>query len=375
MRILKTPGQGTTLTKFTPVKEKKNTDVVVITDKVELQDNKSLGQKLLTLPKKVIDYTKPRYYETKDGAIHEMGDSSDASDTGAAMSGAVEGYIFGGGPVGLLSGALGGYVGTKIGKATRSDVKALAGGAAVGAATGVATTVALSTLLSGSAPGAGALVPVVILGGLAGTSGTLGGNKFVSVRDGMYGGVVTGLVGQALTGNSGLALAGAVGAGVGGQAPTTAGKIILGGGAGAVAGAVTAIPAVLSMGTAGLPVLGISAAAGAISGAGGAIIGPVIRRTMRNVTMDINEKVGNKIDKAYENRTPSKTTKVLAGAGMGAIMLGPLGLVFGGAQGAAIGATAGAVLMGGKTLYKVLKKEQTQEKGAGEKSQPSPTES
>ncbi|MEQ8171463.1 MAG: hypothetical protein ABRQ38_21425, partial [Candidatus Eremiobacterota bacterium] len=205
-------------------------------------------------------------------------------------------------------------------------------------------------------PGATTLTTAAILGGLSGASGSLSGNAFTSVSDGISGGVMTGMVAQALTGNSAMVLAGAVGGGVGGRAATTAGKVILGGGAGAATGAITAIPAVMTLGVAGLPVMGISAAAGALSGAGGAVIGPVIRRTVRNLTMDINQKVDKHMDKALEGRKIGTLGKTAAGAGMGMVMFAPVGLIFGGATGAAIGAGAGALLFGGKTLYEQLKK-------------------
>lgn len=360
MRI-KTLNNAPQVNKHVPLLKKEESDVLVVADKVELRDDRNQSDKFLSLPGKIIDYTKARHYITEDGVIHEVGDWTEPKENSAAIGGAIKGYLFAGGPVGLLSGALGGYAGTRIGKATKSDMGAIVGGAAAGAATGVVTTIALGALINGSAPG-GALLDVAILSGLAGATGTLSGHKYAGVRDGLYGGMVTGGVARAITGYSGLALAGVIGGGVGGNANTAAGKVILGGGAGAATGAVTAIPALVSMGTAGLPILGISAAAGAIAGAGGALIGPVITRPIRNVTMDICEQTDKKIDKIYENKKPSKTTKVLAGAGMGVLMIAPFGYVFGGVQGAAIGAAAGAIVMGGKTFYdKVIKSKKKEE--------------
>lgn len=384
-------------------------------DKVELNEHSGSGEKFLSLGKKVLDYAKPRYiYKINASSlkslreqlpldklkiaaslvnipfleegftstltnfgfskeeialfrecahVSELGDTPSSSPTSAAMSGGIEGFLFGGGPVGLVAGAIGGYGGTKIGEARKSednplsgDLNSLIGGTAIGAGTGVAVTLAMGALFGGAVASATTLTTAAILGGLSGASGSLSGNAFTSVKDGMSGGVMTGLVAQALTGNSGMVLAGAVGGGVGGRAATTAGKLILGGGAGAATGALTAIPAVMMLGTAGLPVMGISAAAGAISGAGGAVIGPVIRRTIRNITMDINHKVDAKMDKALEGRKIGTLGKTAAGAGIGVVMFAPIGLIFGGPTGAAIGAGAGALLFGGKTLYKELKK-------------------
>ena len=384
-------------------------------DKVDLNQPDGGGEKFLSLGRKILDYTKPRHiYKINAGSlkslreqlpvdklkiaaslvnipfleegftatltnfgfskeeislfqqcasVSELGDKTSSSPTGAAMGGGIEGFIFGGGPVGLVAGAIGGYAGTRIGEARKSednplsgDINSLIGGAAVGAGTGVAVTLAMSALLGGTLPGATTLTTAAILGGLSGASGSLSGNAFTSVSDGISGGVMTGMVAQALTGNSAMVLAGAVGGGVGGRAATTAGKVILGGGAGAATGAITAIPAVMTLGVAGLPVMGISAAAGALSGAGGAVIGPVIRRTVRNLTMDINQKVDKHMDKALEGREIGTLGKTAAGAGIGMVMFAPIGLIFGGATGAAIGAGAGALLFGGKTLYEQLKK-------------------
>jgi len=286
----------------------------------------------------------------------------------------MEGFIFGGGVVGLVSGAIGGYAGTRIGMTKKSednplsgDINSLLGGVGVGAATGVAVTAALGAVFGGSVGSAATLTTAALLGGLSGASGSLSGNTFVSVRDGMSGGVLTGLVAQAITGNSAMALAGAVGGGVGGRAATTTGKIILGGGSGAVTGALTAVPALMALGTAGLPILAISAGAGAISGATGAIIGPVMRRTIRNITMDINQKVDVKMDKALEGHKIGTLEKTAAGAGMGVIILAPMGAIFlrgicGGLTGAAVAAGAGALIFGGKTLYDQLKKQGEEKK-------------
>jgi len=384
-------------------------------DKVDLNRSAGGGERFLSLGKKLVDYTKPRYiYKinaeslktlreqlpldklkiaaslvnipfleegftatlTNFGfskeeislfqqcaSVSELGDKSSSSPTAAAMGGALEGFMFGGGPIGLVAGAIGGYAGTRIGEAKKSvdnplsgDINSLIGGTAIGAGTGVAVTLAMGALLGGTVPGATTLTTAAILGGLSGACGSLSGNAFTSVSDGISGGVMTGIVAQAITGNSGMVLAGAVGGGVGGRAATTAGKVILGGGAGAAAGAITAIPAVMTLGTAGLPVMGISAAAGAISGASGAVIGPVMRRTVRNLTMDINRKVDKHMDKALEGREIGTLGKTAAGAGIGMVMFAPIGLIFGGATGAAIGAGAGALLFGGKTLYAQLKK-------------------
>lgn len=322
-----------------------------IQDTVDIRVKDSFADKLLVLPKKLKEYTEPKYYTNQYGQTREYGDSPDVRPVGAALGGGIQGYIFGGGPVGLLSGALGGYVGTEVSRSTQSVTKGLAAGAATGAAAGVATATALSILVNGTTPGVGVLIPIAILGGLSGTTGTLSGNKFVSVQDGMYGGVTAGLVAQALTGNSAMALAGAVGGGAGGIAETTTGKLILGGGAGALAGAVTAIPALITMGANGLPILAISATAGALSGATGAVAGQVVRRFIRNVTTDASEAVSGKVDAIYAKRKPSIAEKTLAGAGIGAIMLAPLGWIFGGPQGAAIAAGVGAVAKGGLTLY------------------------
>ncbi|HPZ07782.1 MAG TPA: hypothetical protein PL110_06695 [Candidatus Eremiobacteraeota bacterium] len=391
-----------------------------IQDKVDIQSGPVLAEKCLSFPKKVLQYTQPRFfYHVKPGNVKslqgklsqeklsilaeltkykfpeagfkdvltkvgfteeesvlvlnntykgELGDKENPDATSAAMAGGIQGYIFAGGPVGLVSGALGGYVGTKIGEATKSEMGALAGGAAVGAVTGVATTVALAALLAGAIPNPITLTGVAVLGGLAGSGGALSGNKFTSVADGVSGGITTGLIAQALTGNSAMTIAGAVGGGVGGIAPTKAGKVILGGAAGAVTGAVSTIPALMTWGTAALPILAISAGAGAISGASGAVIGPVIRRTIRNVTMDVAQKADTKVDKMLENRTVSSPVKIAAGAGMGVIMLAPLGGIFGGSAGVAVGAGAGALIFGGKTLYDEIKKKKALEKKAEEKS-------
>jgi hypothetical protein len=384
-------------------------------DKVEINEHAGSGEKFLSLGKKVLDYAKPKYiYKINASSlkslreqlpvdklkiaaslvnipfleegftttlanfgfskeeialfqqcanVSELGDKSSSSSTSAAMGGGLEGFMFGGGPVGLVAGAIGGYAGTKIGEATKSkdnplsgDLNSLLAGSAIGAGTGVAVTLAMGALFGGAIPGATTLTTAAILGGLSGASGSLSGNAFTSVSDGISGGVMTGLVAQALTGNSGMVLAGSVGGGVGGRAATTAGKLILGGGAGAATGALTAIPAVMMLGTAGLPIMGISAAAGAISGASGAVIGPVMRRTIRNITMDINHKVDAKMDKALEGRKIGTLGKTAAGAGIGVVMFAPIGLIFGGATGAAIGAGAGALIFGGKTLYEQLSK-------------------
>ena len=84
--------------------------------------------------------------------------------------------------------------------------------------------------------------------------------------------------------------------------------------------------------------------------------------------MDVAQKADTKVDKMLENRTVSSPVKIAAGAGMGVIMLAPLGGIFGGSAGVAVGAGAGALIFGGKTLYDEIKKKKALEKKAEEKS-------
>ena len=275
------------------------------------------------------DYARPR-----PGTSGDLPASSAAS---GVMAGAIQGYVSGG-AVGAASGAVGGFVGVKAGEKAGSLGVAVAAGSATGAAMGALAVGALATLVGGPV-GLGLAASGALVGGFSGAVGTLSGSRRATTRDSVYGGMLTGAAAAAWTGNPAAMIAGAAGAGLGGRAAKPAGRLILGALAGAATGAVAGV-----MG--GPPAMLAGAAAGAVIGPVGSLVGPTLRQVQRNLTADVTAALNKKIEPWLEKHPLGTRGKLLAGAVMGSLIAGPVGLIFGLpglAVTTAVGAVGGAV--------------------------------
>lgn len=299
-----------------------------------------------------------KYMEPRPSTV---GDLPTSSTTSAALAGVFEGWISGG-PVIAGAGLLGGYVGVNVGNKTGQFVPAIGAGALAGSAVATTAAVALSLLFSAPLVRAN-LVASAILGGFAGTVGTLSGSRRATTRDGVYGGMILGALGGALTHNPLLTIAGAAGGGIGAKAPTTAGRVVLGGLAGAATGAVS--------GLLGGPAAVVhSAAIGAALGVGGALTGPVLRQLQRNMTEDLTRAIITRIDPYVEKHGVSRGQKIALGAVTGVLTVGPFGLLFG-LKGVAVAAGLGAAI-GSVSTYRLLRQREQARKVATVGSQTSP---
>lgn len=305
---------------------------------------KSIGQSIVSIPRKIKEYAQPR--------PNTSGDSFVPSPMGGAISGGIQGFI-GGGPVTGIAGAIGGFTGTlvdmgrvagpngttgvSVNQDTGRTLKAVGVGSVTGAAVGVAAVVGLAAVLGGPIT-----IPAIaasgILGGFAGATGTLSATRRGSAKDGVYGGFIAGMTASAVAGNSALLLATTTAAGMGGYAVKTPGRVVLGALTGAATGAIS--------GSLGGPVtVAVGAAAGAIAGAVGAVIGPPIRQVIRNAVEDLSNAIVKKLDPFLEKHPLGKKSKITLGAVSGAIGLATMGFIFGPAAfaiGGAVGAALGA---------------------------------
>ena len=248
------------------------------------------------------------------------------------MSGGIQGFLVNK-TVGAASGSLGGYVGVRVGEKTGSTETAMLAGAATGAALGAAAAAGLG-LLAGQTPNLRILGGSALLGGFAGTVGTLTGSKRAAPRDGVYGGMLAGMVGATYTGNPALGIATAAASGYAARAKTPLGQAVVGTVLGAAAGGIAGAPM-------GWSAVAVNALAGAVATPLGSIVGTTARQVMRNAQVDLVNGINKKwIDPMLEKRKLSHTEKVLVGAAAGGIMLGTVGMV-GGWKGAAIMGTVG----------------------------------
>jgi hypothetical protein len=218
-----------------------------------------------------------------------------------------------------------------------------------GIAASGAMAVGLALTQVGAQVGLSGLVAPALMGGFVGAVGTLSGDRHASVRDSVYGGMLSGGIAAAISGNPAMVVAGAAAAGIGGRAVKPLGKVILGTVAGAATGALAGIMT-------GQTNLATCAMFGAMAGPTGALIGPPIRQVTRNATIDLTKAALSKVDPWLEKNPLNKTQKVILGASVGALSLGPIGLVAGW-NGAAIAAGAG-VLIGGIKTYTFLNHQQ-----------------
>lgn len=219
-----------------------------------------------------------------------------------------------------------------VGENLKTFFASLGGGAATGALFGGALTASLAVAFNHPL-GAASIAMGGLLGGLGGMVGTLSGSRLASTRDGVYGGMMLGLLLRGATGNPFAAIAAAVGGGIGGKTPTVLGRVTLGSVSGALTGAATAA-------FAGPAAAGTAAAVGAALGAGGALIGPIVRQVIRNICADMTSAISSKLEPYLAKHPPSPATKVVLGGVATALMLGPLGMLFG-LNGIAVGAGLG----------------------------------
>lgn len=295
---------------------------------------------------RVRDYAKPR-----PGTSGDLPSSSTAS---GVLGGAFQGYVSGG-PLGAASGAIGGYVGVKAGEKAGSFAVAVGAGSATGAAIGALGANALSAMLGGPV-GLGLAASGALVGGFAGAVGTLSGSRRAATRDSVYGGMLAGAIASVYTGNPAMVIAGAAGAGMGGRAAKPAGRAVLGALTGAAAGAVAGIPG-------GAPYMIAGAVAGAVIGPIGTLVGPTLRQVQRNLTMDLTVALNKRVEPWIEKHPLGTKGKLVAGAAMGSLLVGPVGLMFG-LKGLAVTAAVGAVGGAVQTWRFLKKKEKAQEAAA-----------
>lgn len=281
------------------------------------------------------------------------GDLPSSSSASGVLGGAFQGYISGG-VVGAASGALGGYVGVKAGEKAGSFAVAVGAGAATGAAIGAVATSAMAAMVGGPV-GVGLAASGALVGGFAGAVGTLSGSRRAVTRDSVYGGMLAGAIASVYTGNPAMMIAGAAGAGMGGRAAKPAGRIVLGALTGAAAGAAAGV-------FGGPQTMLAGAVAGAIIGPIGTVVGPTVRQMQRNLTMDLTVALNKRVEPWIEKHPLGTKGKLVAGAAMGALMIGPVGLLFG-ATGVAVTASVGAAA-GAVQTYRFLKKKAASEKAA-----------
>ncbi len=289
---------------------------------------------------RIRNYARPR-----PGTAGDLPSSSTAS---GILAGGIQGYVSGG-PLGAASGALGGYVGVKAGEKAGSFAVAVGAGTATGAAIGAVSLNALSAMVGGPI-GLGLAASGALIGGFAGAVGTLSGSRRAVTRDSVYGGMLGGALAAAWTGNPAMMIAGAAGAGMGGRAARPAGRVVLGALTGAATGAVAGI-----MG--GPPAMIAGAVAGAVIGPVGTLVGPTVRQIQRNMTADLTTAVNKRVEPWIEKHPLGRKGKLVAGAVMGSLIVGPIGLLFG-LPGLAVTTTVGAVGGAIKTWRFLKNKEQ-----------------
>lgn len=306
-----------------------------------------------SLLKRVRDYAKPR-----PGTTGDLPSSSTAS---GVIAGAFQGYVSGG-PLGAASGAIGGYVGVRAGEKAGSFAVAVGAGSATGAALGALGANALSAMVGGPI-GLGLAASGALIGGFAGAVGTLSGSRRAATRDSVYGGMLAGAIASVYTGNPAMMIAGAAGAGMGGRAAKPAGRIVLGALTGAAAGAVAGLPG-------GVPFMVAGAVAGAVIGPLGTLVGPTLRQVQRNMTQDLTIALNKRVEPWIEKHPLGLKGKLVAGATMGALIVGPVGLMFG-LKGLAVTTAVGAV-GGAIQTFRFLKKKEKAEKAAAAAAAPPP---
>ncbi len=292
------------------------------------------------LLQRVRNYARPR-----PGTSGDLPSSSTAS---GVLAGGIQGYVSGG-VLGAASGALGGYVGVKAGEKAGSMAVAVGAGTATGAAIGALSLNAMSAMVGGPV-GLGLAASGAVIGGFAGAVGTLSGSRRAVTRDSVYGGMLGGAMAAAWTGNPAMMIAGAAGAGIGGRAAKPAGRLVLGALAGAATGAVAGV-----MG--GPPAMIAGAVAGAVIGPVGTLVGPAVRQIQRNLTADLTTALNKRVEPWIEKHPLGLRGKLVAGAVMGSLVVGPLGLLFG-LPGLAVTTAVGAVGGAVRTWRFLKKKEQ-----------------
>lgn len=242
-----------------------------------------------------------------------------------------------------------------VGGSIQSAFDAIPQSVKYGVAASGAMAVGIALTQVGAQVGLPGLIAPALMGGFVGAVGTLSGDRHASVRDSVYGGMLSGGIAAAISGNPAMVVAGAAAAGIGGRAVKPLGKVVLGTLAGAATGALAGLMT-------GQTNLATCAMYGALAGPTGALIGPPIRQVTRNATVDLTKAALNKVDPWLEKNPLNKTQKVLLGASVGALSLGPIGLVAGW-NGAAIAAGAG-ILVGGIKTYTFLNEQQKQKEEA-----------
>jgi hypothetical protein len=331
--------------------------------------------KLTQLPSAIVAYTQPRPSKVAPGTDTSgnippprRAKEVDQLANGGAMSGGIQGLISGsmlGGVPGALTGgvagAVGGLVGTKVGFKYRSFALAQTAGGLTGAAAAAGMYAATSAVFQQPIDNI-ALTGFAAMGAMTGIVGTLGGSRDAITRDGVYGGYLAGMAASQYVANPLLSLAGAAGAGLGGRAETRVGRLALAGVAGAALGALSCVP----FAVAGHPEIGQlilhSMAGGAAAAAAGSMLGPGTRQVMRNAQDDMVSGINRKLDPILEKYPPTTEVKVAAGAALGALTLGSLGLVaptlgVGLGTALAVSGTVGATIGGVKTYQAVRYRE------------------
>lgn len=278
----------------------------------------------------------------------------------ATLAGAGMGTAAGalGGPVGMglgaLTGGVNGFLGAKMaekmesvrnGNTKRAISSGIGAGTVLTASTGALMGAAAAATAVGNPAIGVMMLSASLIGALSGTAGTLSGSRLGSVRDGAYGGFITGYLAKAFSGLGGTLtpLSSSIGAAVGARAESTIGKAMLGAVAGGTLGAAT--------GAIGGPIAAAAAGAvGAIAGGIGAAGGPKLQQAVRNLTEDFQKKLSGAADKVTDGLIGVFGRKggiiaagVLAGAVgsapmalMASIVLGPAGLIIPSVVGGAI---------------------------------------
>jgi len=276
-----------------------------------------------------------------------------ASGTAGALIGS--GVALLGGPVGIgiaaLAGALSGIAGAAVAKAANKanwklpKLKVLEN-AGLSTILGASTTAIIGAgafALAASNPVGAALAlgAAAVIGGLSGVAGTLGGSKSGKIRDGSYGGYLSGMLTKAFPGLGGplMPLGASIGGASGAKMETLGKKIaraaLVGGSVGALTGAF------------GGPVaMAINGALGAAFSVLGAFVGPKIQQGVRNLNEDVQKKLkplSDRVADALISKLGPKYGLIANGALSGAIGYLPMSILGGALMGPA-GAIAPPVI-------------------------------
>ncbi|MBI2265899.1 MAG: hypothetical protein HYU64_12115 [Armatimonadetes bacterium] len=224
----------------------------------------------------------------------------------------------------------------KVAEKNDPFINALSIGSASGAAVASIASGTVASLIFGPS----AFVPAaewgLIIGGLAGASGTLSGSAKASTRDAAYGGLTFGFLLNLMAGIPAANMVGAISSGIGGKIEASLapedGKeksalrsALERGGFGALTGALISG----ALGALGGPQAVVPAMlVGAGVGGAGALVGPVIRQVERNLTQDGVVAISKKLDPKLENVHLNKAQKALLGGTVWAMSGGLMGLVF-----------------------------------------------